>query len=65
MQNLTLTMSITATLSEQVEKQLLKRDLGIATRFLHQPGVPLRTLHFITDKFNLQSSSVVEGRHVP
>jgi polyphosphate kinase len=48
-------------LSEQVEKQLLKRDLGIATRFLHQPGVPLRTLHFITDKFNLQSSSVVEG----
>jgi len=48
-------------LSEQVEKQLLKRDLGIATRFLHQPGVPLRTLHFITNKFNLQSSSVVEG----
>ncbi|WDF81006.1 polyphosphate kinase 1 [Mucilaginibacter sp. KACC 22773] len=48
-------------LSEQVEKQLLKRDLGIATRFLHQPGMPLRTLHFITDKFNLQSSSVVEG----
>jgi polyphosphate kinase len=48
-------------LTEQIEKQLLKRDLGIATRFLHQPGIPLRTLHFITEKFSLQSSSVVEG----
>jgi polyphosphate kinase len=48
-------------LTEQIEKQLLKRDLGIATRFLHQPGIPLRILHFITEKFNLQSSSVVEG----
>ncbi|MEH3115999.1 hypothetical protein [Pedobacter terrae] len=27
-------------LSEQLEKQLLKRDLGLATRFLHQPGIP-------------------------
>lgn len=48
-------------LSEQIEKQLLKRDMGIATRFLHQPGIPLRTLHYIMDKFGLQSSSIVEG----
>ena len=48
-------------LSEQIEKQLLKRDMGIATRFLHQPGIPLRTLHFITEKLGLQGSSVVEG----
>lgn len=48
-------------LSEQIEKQLLKRDMGIATRFLHQPNIPLRILHFITEKFSLQSSSVVEG----
>ena len=48
-------------LSEQIEKQLLKRDMGIATRFLHQPGIPLRILQFITEKFSLQSSSVVEG----
>ncbi|HMG06950.1 MAG TPA: hypothetical protein VK609_00505, partial [Mucilaginibacter sp.] len=40
-------------LSEQIEKQLLKRDMGIATRFLHQPGIPLRTLHFITEKLGL------------
>ncbi|MEN0054438.1 MAG: polyphosphate kinase 1 [Mucilaginibacter sp.] len=48
-------------LSEQIEKQLLKRDMGMATRFLHQPNIPLHVLHFITDKFGLQGSSVVEG----
>ncbi|MDN3583262.1 polyphosphate kinase 1 [Mucilaginibacter flavus] len=47
--------------SEQIEKQLLKRDAGIATRFLHQPGIPLRTLNFIADKFNLLGTSIVEG----
>ena len=48
-------------LSEQIEKQLLKRDMGMATRFLHQPNVPLRTLHMISEKLGLQGSSVVEG----
>jgi polyphosphate kinase len=48
-------------LSEQIEKQLLKRDMGIATRFLHQPGIPLRTLHYVMEKFGLLDSSVVEG----
>jgi polyphosphate kinase len=48
-------------LSEQIEKQLLKRDMGIATRFLHQPGIPLRNLHLITEKLGLQGSSLVEG----
>jgi len=48
-------------LSEQIEKQLLKRDLGIATRFLHQPGIPLRVLHNVCGKWNIESSSLVEG----
>jgi polyphosphate kinase len=48
-------------LSEQIEKQLLKRDMGMATRFLHQPNIPLHTLHFITEKLGLQGSSIVEG----
>ncbi|WP_214071194.1 polyphosphate kinase 1 [Mucilaginibacter sp. dw_454] len=48
-------------LSVQIEKQLLKRDLGIATRFLHQPGIPLRVLHAICDNWNIESSSLVEG----
>ncbi|MDR6943480.1 polyphosphate kinase 1 [Mucilaginibacter pocheonensis] len=48
-------------LSEQIEKQLLKRDMGMATRFLHQPDIPLRTLHLITEKLGLHGSSIVEG----
>jgi polyphosphate kinase len=35
-------------LSKQIEKQLLQRDLGIATRFLHQPGIPLRVLQMVS-----------------
>ncbi|WP_431200370.1 hypothetical protein ACQ86K_11170 [Mucilaginibacter sp. P19] len=46
---------------EQIEKQLLKRDLGLATRFLHQPGIPLRILHLVEDKLGVLGSSVVEG----
>lgn len=46
---------------EQIEKQLQKRDLGLATRFLHQPGIPLRMLHLIADKLGVQGSSIVEG----
>lgn len=48
-------------LSDQIEKQLLKREAGLATRFLHQPGVPLRLLYFITNRFNLSPDSITEG----
>ncbi len=48
-------------LSEQIEKQLLKREAGLATRFLHQPGVPLRSLYFIINRFNLSAGSMTEG----
>jgi polyphosphate kinase len=48
-------------LSDQIEKQLLKREVGLATRFLHQPGIPLRVLYFITSRFNLSSDSITEG----
>ncbi len=48
-------------LSKQIEQQLLKRDLGIATRFLHQPGIPLRTLHLISDSWGIAQTSLVEG----
>jgi polyphosphate kinase len=48
-------------LSEQIEEQLQKRDLGIATRFLHQPGIPLRTLQMVCESWSIESSSLVEG----
>ncbi len=48
-------------LAEKIEKQLKKRDMGFATRFLYQPGIPVQHLQFIINKFNLSKASVVEG----
>lgn len=48
-------------LSEQIAAQLLKRDSGIATRFLHQPGIPLRILQLVSDSLGIEASSIVEG----
>jgi polyphosphate kinase len=48
-------------LSEQIEEQLKKRDLGIATRFLHQPGIPLRTLQLVSENWGIPATSIVEG----
>lgn len=51
-------------IAEKIEKQLAKRDKGFATRFLYEPGIPLRQLQHIIDRFNLRKASVVEGgRH--
>ncbi len=48
-------------MAEQIEMQLSKRNLGIATRFLHQPGIPLRTLNVVSDGWGIPSSSTVQG----
>jgi polyphosphate kinase len=48
-------------LAEKMEKQLTKRDYGFATRFLYEPGIPLRHLQMIIQQFNLTRASVVEG----
>jgi len=48
-------------LADQIEKQLQKRDFGLATRFLHQPGVPEATMKLLAKKLNLQNANVVEG----
>jgi polyphosphate kinase len=48
-------------LSEEIEKQLKKRDFGLATRFLHQAGIPLRTLQLVTRQMDLQKASATEG----
>jgi polyphosphate kinase len=44
-----------------LEKELIKRDLGFATRFLCQPGVALRHLYRIIYTLNLSNASVVQG----
>ncbi|MGI4020348.1 MAG: polyphosphate kinase 1, partial [Janthinobacterium lividum] len=47
--------------AEQIEAQLVKRDHGLATRFLHQPGIPAPALNLIQNVFNLKSASLVAG----
>ncbi|GGH02012.1 polyphosphate kinase 1 [Pedobacter zeae] len=48
-------------LSEQLEKQLLKRDSGLATRFLHQPGIPANVFELLKKVFNLKKANRMEG----
>jgi len=48
-------------ITSALEKELKKRDLGFATRFLCQPGVPLRHLYRIIYTLNLAKASVVQG----
>ncbi|AMR32617.1 polyphosphate kinase 1 [Mucilaginibacter sp. PAMC 26640] len=48
-------------LSEQIEKQLNKRDLGYATRFLYQADMPLRILDSLGTYLNLNKPTTVEG----
>lgn len=48
-------------MADQIETQLSKRDLGIATRFLHQPGIPLRTLNLVSDSWGIPVASAVQG----
>ena len=48
-------------LSDEIEKQLKKRDQGLATRFLHQSGIPLRTMQLITAQLDLQNANATEG----
>jgi polyphosphate kinase len=48
-------------MAEKIEKQILKRDLGFATRFLYQPGMPPTCLDTIVETFGLQKASIVEG----
>lgn len=48
-------------LAEQIEKQLQKRDFGLATRFLFQPGIPKHSMDLLIEKLNLQNANLVEG----
>jgi polyphosphate kinase len=48
-------------LAEQIEKQLQKRDFGLATRFLYQPGITLKLMELLVDRLNLQNANLVEG----
>ncbi len=46
---------------EGIEKELQKRDSGLATRFLYEPGLPLRLLYLVQSRLNLSVNSITEG----
>ncbi len=48
-------------IADKIQQQLKKRDSGLATRFLYQPGIPLRLLYSVIDKLNLKNAKVVAG----
>ena len=51
----------TGDLAEKIESKIEAREQGYATRFLHQPGMPLRILHWLTSVLQLGKANVVEG----
>jgi polyphosphate kinase len=58
---LNLSDEIDEDITAALEKELKKRDLGFATRFLCQPGIALRHLYRIIYTLNLSNASVVQG----
>ncbi|MFN0257216.1 polyphosphate kinase 1 [Pedobacter ureilyticus] len=48
-------------IADLIEKQIQKRDLGLATRFLHEPGIPPATFMLLIKQLNLGHANVVQG----
>ncbi|HEY4107615.1 polyphosphate kinase 1 [Puia sp.] len=48
-------------IAEKIEKKLAKRDAGLATRLLYEPGIPLPILETLIRQLNLQGATRVEG----
>ncbi len=48
-------------IAQKIEAEVNKRDLGYATRFLHQPGFPNPLIERLAVLFDLRKSSIVAG----
>ena len=48
-------------IAEKIEKQIRKRDFGLATRFLYPPDLPLPDLEHLIEAFNLSRATIVSG----
>jgi polyphosphate kinase len=51
----------TGDLAEKIEKQLTKRDVGLATRFLFDRKMPQEIREFLKQYFDLREEEMVEG----
>jgi polyphosphate kinase len=48
-------------MAEKIERQIAKRDEGLATRFLHEPMLPAAARQILLQKLTLSESVMVEG----
>lgn len=48
-------------IAERIELELERRDNGAATRLLHEPGLPQKTLGLLITTFSLEDSVIIEG----
>lgn len=48
-------------MAEQLEKQLLKRDQGLATRLLYSPGINADALELLVQRLNVTHATIVSG----
>ena len=48
-------------IAAKLKQQIKKRDFGLATRFLYQPGISIRILHAVVDKLHLTNANIVAG----
>jgi polyphosphate kinase len=48
-------------LAAKIEKQIERRDLGLATRFLHEPGIPKKILQELISRLGLAEAIIMEG----
>jgi polyphosphate kinase len=48
-------------IAAKIKQQIKKRDFGLATRFLYQPGISIRLLHAVVDKLNITNANIVPG----
>ena len=59
--DLNLEDEFTGNLARKIEKRILVRDSGLATRFLYEPGIPKHVLKFLQEKFQLDTTSLIPG----
>ncbi|AEW03466.1 polyphosphate kinase 1 [Niastella koreensis] len=50
-------------IARKIEEQLTKRDFGLATRLLHEPGLEHEHLRLLTIALKLQHAMIVQGGH--
>ncbi len=48
-------------IAEKMEKQLTKRDFGLATRFLYPPNLPAGILRQLVQAFKLYNANTIQG----